>query len=100
MESPKSAMETSDSAKHLGVDSRWVYSPLVEEPGNHKIYDYTKSPNSQLVTQTPAPGAEPVNATFDISYSFDDSRVRGLVVNEVISYYSFPKEHFLIARRT
>ncbi|KAI4119117.1 MAG: hypothetical protein LQ345_000926 [Seirophora villosa] len=83
-------METSDSAKHLGVDSRWVYSPLVEEPGNHKIYDYTKSPNSQLVTQTPAPGAEPVNATFDISYSFDDSRVRGLVVNEDISIGATP----------
>ncbi|KAI4207243.1 MAG: hypothetical protein LQ348_000628 [Seirophora lacunosa] len=83
-------METSDSAKNLGVDSRWVYSPLIKEPGDHKIYDYTKSPNSQLVTQIPAPGAEPVNATFDISYSFDDSRVRGLVVNEDVSIGATP----------
>ncbi|KAL8799740.1 MAG: hypothetical protein Q9182_005683, partial [Xanthomendoza sp. 2 TL-2023] len=64
--------------------------PLVKDLQGHAVYDYRKSPNSHYIQQAPAPGIAPVNLTFDIGYEFQDSRVQGRVVNEVVSLAGVP----------
>lgn len=57
-----------------------MYSSLVQNPGNHTLYDYGDKP---VLQQVPAEGGAAVNATFDISYGFAGSNVKGLVGYEV-----------------
>ncbi|KAL8685114.1 MAG: hypothetical protein Q9218_007971 [Villophora microphyllina] len=76
-----------------GSSDLWVFSPYVHNPVvngfNHTLYDYTKSPGSGITTDcgpdedihTPCK----TNSTFDISYSFPDSEVKGFVVNDWVS---------------
>lgn len=61
----------------------WVYGPSVKDPGSHQVYDYTKAYGGPPDQYTASPGATPVNQTFDISYGFNDSEVKGFVVVDV-----------------
>ncbi|KAL8829607.1 MAG: hypothetical protein Q9170_006093 [Blastenia crenularia] len=70
---------------------RWVFSPFIEDPGNHTLYDYTKSPGSQPIIDVPLNGDGPrTNETFDISYGFNNSRVQGIVVSDSVSVNGTP----------
>ncbi|KAI4281799.1 MAG: hypothetical protein L6R38_003428 [Xanthoria sp. 2 TBL-2021] len=70
-----------------GSSDLWVYSSLVQNPGNHTLYDYGDKP---VLQQVPAEGGAAVNATFDISYGFAGSNVKGLVGYETVSLGGAP----------
>ncbi|KAL8787175.1 MAG: hypothetical protein Q9213_002391 [Squamulea squamosa] len=66
-----------------GSSDFWVYSQHVEDPGNHTLYDYTKSSTYRQVYQTDPSTNKNVRPTFDISYAFEGSNVKGFMVNDV-----------------
>ncbi|KAL9601242.1 MAG: hypothetical protein Q9219_002647 [cf. Caloplaca sp. 3 TL-2023] len=66
---------------------RWVYGTQVKNPGKHTIYDYTKSPGSRVMFYSDINGGLNAPRTpqrFDISYAFNDSRIQGFVVSDVL----------------
>ncbi|KAI4111778.1 MAG: hypothetical protein LQ339_000235 [Xanthoria mediterranea] len=70
-----------------GSSDLWVYSSMVQNPGSHTLYDYGDKP---FLQQIPAEGGAAVNATFDISYGFPGSNVKGFVGSEVVSLGGVP----------
>ena len=63
---------------------RWVFSPEVQNPGKHTLYDWTKSPGATKLTHQAYPGAPEVQEIFEIGYAFGDSTVKGFVVKEPV----------------
>ncbi|KAL8738241.1 MAG: hypothetical protein Q9181_000921 [Wetmoreana brouardii] len=72
------------------LNRRWVFSPLVKDPGDHVLYNYTKSPHSEPMYDAPIGGGPHTNETFDIQYGFNNSRVQGFVVSDSVSVGATP----------
>lgn len=65
---------------------------MVQNPGDHTLYNYRDKP---FLQQIPAEGGAAVNATFDISYGFPGSNVKGFVGSEVIPPITALTRHVL-----
>ncbi|KAL8715197.1 MAG: hypothetical protein Q9220_001155 [cf. Caloplaca sp. 1 TL-2023] len=73
-----------------GSSDLWVFSPYVKDAGNHTLYDWTKSPLDVGANWDPSADPDSGHPTFDISYGFPDSRVRGFVVLDDVSVGETP----------
>ncbi|KAL8704287.1 MAG: hypothetical protein Q9201_002541 [Fulgogasparrea decipioides] len=60
---------------NLMVDTGSADLPYVKDPGDHVLYNYTKSPHSEPMFDVPIGGGRHTPETFDIQYGFKNSRV-------------------------
>ncbi|KAL9605901.1 MAG: hypothetical protein Q9179_000922 [Wetmoreana sp. 5 TL-2023] len=75
---------------NLMVDTGSADLPYVKDPGDHVLYNYTKSPHSEPMFDVPIGGGRHTPETFDIQYGFKNSRVRGFVVSDSVSIGATP----------